>query len=97
MNSDDLEHLTTVLEGHISDYVRDADSPHDPTGITAAAAYVQIANVAMNGLHNVKVSDAELQKVIRQCLKDMIGGLAAISFVLMVAKFATLKDKGVDE
>lgn len=93
---DDLDYLTTVLEGHISTYVRDV-TPHDPTGIATAVAYVQMANIAMRGLHDVRMSDVELQKAIQKARKDIMGSLTAISFVLMVASITALRDREVDE
>lgn len=92
-----FDEITTVLEGHISDYVRDFDPCHEPTGINIAVGYLQVVNIGLKGLQDVKVSDAELQKAIQQARKDIMGILTAISFVLMVSSIATHKDKGVDE
>ena len=92
-----FDEITTVLEGHISDYVRDFDLCHEPTGINIAVGYLHVVNIGLKGLQDVDVSDTALKGAIQSFASNTKEGLAFLSTVLMMIKFASLKDKEVSE
>lgn len=92
-----FDEITTVLEGHISDYVRDFDPSHEPTGINVVVGYLQVVNLGLKGLQDVEVSDTALRSAIQSFASNARESLTFLSMVLMMAKLATLKDKEVDE
>lgn len=95
--TDDFEEITTTLKRHISDYVQRFDLYDDPTGIASAAAYVEVVNIGLKGLHDAEVSDTALKGAINSCTRTMMESLAFLSLVMSMATLAAHKDKGVDE
>lgn len=92
-----FDEITTALKGHISDYVRNFDPANDPTGINVAVGYLQVVNIGLKGLQDVDVSDTMLKSAIQNFASNTKESLAFLSTVLMITKFASLKDKEVSE
>ena len=88
-----FDEITTVLEGHISDYVREFDPCHEPTGINVVVGYLQVVNIGLRGLQDAEVSDTALKGAIQSFASNTKESLAFLSTVLMITKFASLKDK----